>query len=96
MDEYLQAVVTGYRFFGKIVNDAQGNRIYDDLFHVSCIVVDGDPQKSWYLLPGTHRFRIHIREDGTQVDWVMITNKLDRNPNDLETPPTSIRDFMLY
>ncbi len=95
MDDDIQTVTIGYRFEGYIELDELGVRIYDDEFHTGWVGVDGNMDLSWDLTAGVHTFRIHIREDGSMVDWVMLTNNLDQNPADLE-PVTAIDDFMLY
>jgi len=95
MDNDIQTTTIGYRFEGYIELDELEVRIYDDEFHAGWLGVDGNMDLSWDITAGVHTFRIHIREDGSMVDWVMLTNNLDQNPSDLE-PVTAIDDFMLY
>lgn len=95
MDDDIGVDLPTYRYQGAFFVDAQNERIYDNDFHAGWVGVDGNADLSWELAAGVHRLRFHIREDGTQLDWVMITNNLDRNPADLE-PVVSIIDFMLY
>ncbi|RJP27053.1 MAG: hypothetical protein C4527_14120 [Candidatus Omnitrophota bacterium] len=76
----------------------QGSGIIDNSFHTSWIRTDGEPDKTWFLDAGVHVFRLYGREDNTQIDWLVITNKLDQDPL-AYVPPGSevpVLDFMLY
>ncbi|MGC9330168.1 MAG: hypothetical protein ACP5I1_21205, partial [Candidatus Hinthialibacter sp.] len=96
MDDDIQAVISGYRFQGKIVEDEDGDRIYDDNFNVSWVDADDAPDLSWDLSAGVHTLRFHIRENGSMIDWVMLTNNLEQNPDELDPNYTSVDHFMLY
>ena len=95
MDDDIQTTTIGYRFEGYMEFDEFEVRIYDDEFHAGWVGVDGNMDISWDLTAGVHSFRMHIREDGSMVDWVMLTNNLDQNPSDFD-PVTAIDNFMLY
>ncbi len=76
----------------------QGSGIVDNSFHTSWVTTDGEPDKSWFLEAGEHVFRLYGREDGSQIDWLVITNNVDQDPN-AYVPPGSdvpVQDFMLY
>ncbi|NPU96577.1 MAG: hypothetical protein HPY51_05105 [Candidatus Omnitrophica bacterium] len=96
MDDDIGVDLNAYRYQGTLYTDEAGNRVYDENFHIGWVTVDGDMNKSWNLTAGVHRLRIHVREDGTMLDWILITNNLDQNPADLEEPPAAVEQFMLY
>ena len=75
-----------------------GSGINDNAFHTSWVSTDGEPDKTWDLEAGAHVFRLYGREDGTQIDWLVITNNLDQDPL-AYVPPGSdvaVNDYMLY
>ena len=77
-----------------------GSRTNDNDFHTSWVDTDSFPDKSWDLEAGVHVFNLYGREDGTQIDWLVITNDLDQDPLTVTPPagepPVAVQDFMLY
>ena len=80
------------------INDGfQGSGIDDNSFHTSWVESNNIPGMSWDLDAGVHVFNLYGREDGTQIDWLVITNNLDQDPTQATPPPdTSIGEFMLH
>lgn len=74
-----------------------GSGIQDNAFHSSWVSSNNLPDWSWEFDAGVHTFNIMTREDGTQIDWLIITNNLDQDPT-VRTPDggTPISEFMLY
>lgn len=74
-----------------------GSGIFDDQFHISWLVTDAEPDKSWFLDAGVHVFNIYSRESGTQIDWLVITNNLEQDPLEY-TPPgyVGVSDWALF
>ncbi|MGI6458426.1 MAG: hypothetical protein ACOX5R_22815 [bacterium] len=73
-----------------------GSGIQDNFFHTSWVDTNNAPDLSWELDAGPHVFNLYSREDGTQIDWLVITNNLDQDPLEYQPPTTSVDEFMLY
>lgn len=80
-----------YRFQG-----ATHLEMNDDEFHKMWVQTDGIEDLSWDLSAGVHYLRFGAREDGSHLDWVLITNDLEQDPEAVEPPITPVHDFMLY
>lgn len=74
-----------------------GSGIQDNAFHSSWVSSNNIPDWSWELDAGVHTFNIMTREDGTQIDWLIITNDLDQDAT-VRTPDggTAVDTYMLY
>lgn len=83
---------------GNTINEAfGGSGIQDNSFHSSWVFSNTIPDLSWDLDAGVHTFNIYAREDGTQIDWLLVTNDLDQDPT-TRTPAggVGVDEFMLY
>lgn len=80
-----------------------GSGILDNNFHTSWVTTDFDSELAWDLDAGAHVFSVYSREDGSQIDWILITNDLDQDPTTRtapddggQDPPVSVENFSLY
>lgn len=83
---------------GNTISEAfGGSGILDNAFHTSWVASTTFPELSWDLSAGVHTFNIYAREDGTQIDWLIITNNLDQDST-TRTPTggVGVDEFMLY
>lgn len=93
MDDDLFNIDADYRFQGTTHMGSNPTDRYTQMW----VRTDGIEDLSWDLQPGVHTFRMHARENGSVVDWVLITNKLTQDPAAFQPPaPTSVVEFMLY
>lgn len=75
-----------------------GSGNQDNQFHNSWVESNNIPGMSWELDAGVHTFNLYAREDGTMIDWLIITNNLEQDPT-LAVPPsdeTPVAEYMLY
>lgn len=91
-DEFINTENTEtYRFQG-----ASHLGMNNEEFHKMWVRTDGIEDLTWDLTSGVHYLRFKAREEGSHLDWVLITNNFDQAPEAVEPPVTGIQDFMLY
>ncbi|MBD3267105.1 hypothetical protein GF373_10590 [bacterium] len=91
MDDDIGTDNGDYRFQGAAHQGIQNME-----FQTVWVRTDGIEDLSWELEPGVHRFRVHIREDGTAMDWIYITDDIELDVDTFDFPVTGVWDFMLY
>lgn len=74
-----------------------GSGNQDNSFHSSFVSSNNIPDMSWDLDVGVHVVNFYGREDGTQMDWLILTNDLSQDATVKEPPTgTSVDTYMLY